>query len=361
MKHLRNLAAVASVLALTSLSTASTTSATTLEVGGHAKNESLAIKASLKSGTSLLAADTFGFVANTCTGSTIEAKSEAPFTGTTVGGKASTLSFSPCKEGAVVTDEPGVISVEWIPGTTNGTGRLSGAKLTVPSVFGLLTCTTPAAGTDLGTLTGVASGNATIDINAVINCGSIDAKWTGTYTVTSPEGLGVIDRSTTTLEVGGVAKIESLAIKASLKSGTSLLATDTFGFFANTCTGSTIEANTEAPFTGTTVGGKVSTLSFSPCKEGAVTTDELGAISVEWILGTTNGTVRSSGAKLTVPSALGRLTCTTPAAGTDLGTLTGVASGNATIDINAVVNCGIDTKWTGTYTVTSPEGLGVTS
>jgi hypothetical protein len=163
------------------------------------------------------------------------------------------------------------------------------------------------------------------------------------------------------LEVGGAAKNESVALKASLKSGTSSLLADTSGFFANTCTSSTVEGKTEGSFTGSSVGGKVSALSFSSCKEGNPTVDAAGSLSVSWISGTTNGTVSSSNAKVTVPSAFGTLTCTTPEAGTDLGTLTGVASGTATMDVNAVLACGaIDAKWTGTYTVTSPEGLGVT-
>jgi hypothetical protein len=169
--------------------------------------------------------------------------------------------------------------------------------------------------------------------------------------------------SATTLEVKGVTQTGSVTIKSSLKSGTSALLSDTFGFFANTCTVSTVEGSTSTK-TGTAVEGPISTLSWgttaTPCKEGNPTVDAAGSLSVERIGTTTNGTVKSKNAKVTVPSALGALTCTTPAEGTDLGTLTGVASGQATMDINAVLNCGITAKWTGTYVVTSPEGLGVT-
>ena len=51
----------------------------------------------------------------------------------------------------------------------------------MPSPFGTLTCTT--SNTDIGTLTGVKEGNATMDINAVLNCGAFlpSAKWEGTY------------------------------------------------------------------------------------------------------------------------------------------------------------------------------------
>jgi hypothetical protein len=189
--------------------------------------------------------------------------------------------------------------------------------------------------------------------------------------------------SATTLEVKGVTQTTGLSIEASIKAGTSALLADTFGFFANTCTVSSVAGTTEtdttdkievegvkkeitttATATGTNkITGPITALSWgtvaTPCKEGNPTVHSMGTLSVQWITGTTNGTVSSSNARVTVPSALGLLTCTTPEGGTDLGTLTGVKEGKATMDISAVLNCGIDAKWTGTYTVTSPEGLGV--
>jgi hypothetical protein len=176
--------------------------------------------------------------------------------------------------------------------------------------------------------------------------------------------------SATTLEKGGVKQAGVLTIEASLKTGTSALLTDTSGFFANTCTTSTVigadstsTTNSEKENTGP-IGGPISTLSWgtaaTPCTKGNPTVHAKGSLSVSWIKGTTNGTVSSSNATVTVPSALGLLTCITPAEGTDLGTLTGVAAGNATMDINAVLNCGITAKWTGTYTVTGANAaLGV--
>jgi hypothetical protein len=368
MKQIRRLAAITSVLALACLSMASMASATTLEVGGVAKNEAITLKLSLKSGTSLLLADTSNSFLNTCTVSNIEAKTST-FSGTTVEALLTALSWgttaTPCKEGNPTVDAMGSLSIELIKGTTNGTVKSKNAKWTMASAFGPLTCTTPSEGTDLGTLTGVASGNATLDVNAVLNCG-FTLKWTGTYAVTSPEGLGVTDSNapSTRLEVGGVAKNESVAINASLKAGTTSLLADTFGFFANTCTTSTVEG--EATPSGSVVSGPVNVLSWgttaTPCKEGNPTVDAKGSLSVERIGTTTNGTVKSKNAKVTVPSALGTLTCETPSEGTDLGTITGVASGTATLDVAALLSCGsIPTKWTATYTVTSPEGLGVTS
>jgi hypothetical protein len=86
----------------------------------------------------------------------------------------------------------GTLSFERIGTTTNGTVRWNGAKITTDTVFGTITCTTN--NTDIGTLTGVASttAHAKLDFNAVVPCtGIVSAKWSGTYTVTSPTGLGV--------------------------------------------------------------------------------------------------------------------------------------------------------------------------
>jgi hypothetical protein len=182
--------------------------------------------------------------------------------------------------------------------------------------------------------------------------------------------------SATTLEVKGVKQTAGTSIEATLKAGTSLLQTDTSGFFANTCTASTLKATTETDTTdpngvttkatapGTSaIAGAVTTLSWgtvaTPCTKGNPTVHAPGTLSVEWIKSTTSATVKSINAEWTVPSSLGLLTCQTPFEGTDLGTLTGVAAGNATIDINIVLNCGITAKWTGTYTVINPVGLGV--
>jgi hypothetical protein len=170
--------------------------------------------------------------------------------------------------------------------------------------------------------------------------------------------------SATSLELNGVGATTDVTIEATLKSGTSALLTDTSKFFANTCTASKVVGSdsTSTGGTGKLVEGPISTLEFSSCKEEPVTADAKGSLTVANIAGTTNGTVRSIGAEVTSPSPFGKLNCKTGAApGTDIGTLTGVASGNATMDISATLNCGAITAfWSGTYTVTSPTGLGVT-
>jgi hypothetical protein len=166
----------------------------------------------------------------------------------------------------------------------------------------------------------------------------------------------------TTLEVKGTKQTSTVTWIWSF-AGVGLLFEDTSGLVLNTCTASTAEGKDSTATTGTTVSGPVSSLTFSSCTEGSITVDAAGSISIENISGTTNGTVRSIGMKFTTPSPLGTLTCVTAASpGTDIGTLTGVASGKAKVDINAALNCGIITaRWVDVYVLTGPEGLGVTS
>jgi hypothetical protein len=192
MKHLKRfILATLAALALSALAGASTASATTLEIGGVAQNSSVTIEATVAAGGSVLLTDTSGVPGNTCTTSTVEGATVALFTAAAVNANVNVLAWAGCGEGNPVTDAAGTLSVEHIAGTTNGTLRSTGAKVTVPSLFGTLTCTTN--NTDLGTITGVAAGHATMDINAVLSCTIIaSARLTGTYTVTGPTGLGVV-------------------------------------------------------------------------------------------------------------------------------------------------------------------------
>ncbi len=166
--------------------------------------------------------------------------------------------------------------------------------------------------------------------------------------------------SATTLEIGGVTQNGSVAISASLEGGTSAVLSRTDGSLANTCTKSTVKGSTET-VTGATVTGAIAKndLTFTSCTR-PVEVHKGGTLHVAHTSGT-NGTVTSSGAEVTVSSIFGTLNCKT-GEGAHLGTLTGVKEGHATMDISAVLNCGIvpSATWNGTYTVTSPTGLGVT-
>jgi hypothetical protein len=168
--------------------------------------------------------------------------------------------------------------------------------------------------------------------------------------------------SATTFETKGVA--ENAAIKYVMSLEGSLRVTDTNGFFANTCTTSAVEGTTNV-FTGALVSAPISKLTFENCTESPVVVDAGGILTFTNIAGTTNGTVRSIGTKVTVPSPFSStpLTCTTAASpGTDIGTLTGKKEGTATLDYTAVLNCGFflpSAHVVGSYAVTSPLNLGI--
>ncbi len=195
MKQLKRIALAALATALlTAFAGASNASATTLEVKGVKQNREIELVASLKSGSSLAITDTTGELSEllsvTCTQSTMKSKAfgSNPFTATTIVQLIWILEFSSCNEPLIV-DRAGKVTFETIPGTTNATVRWTASEVTVPSALGYMTCTT--SNTDIGVLKGVASGKATLEINAMINCNFFSSKWTATYTITSPEGLGV--------------------------------------------------------------------------------------------------------------------------------------------------------------------------
>jgi hypothetical protein len=218
MKYLKilGLAAVAA-LALTAFA-ASSASATTLEVGGVKQTGAVTIEASLATGTKAVLSRTDGSLANECTESVTHGTTTV-FTGSVVTGPLTGhthqertegrmgLTFGNCTRPVTVHD-PGTLSIEHKPveivedpdgkkteiaTPTNGTVFSENAEVTVSTPFGTVNCKT-GAGTDIGTLTGVKEGHATMHINAVLNCGFLlpSALWRGTYTVTSPTGLGVV-------------------------------------------------------------------------------------------------------------------------------------------------------------------------
>jgi hypothetical protein len=196
MKCLKMLGlAAAAVTAL--LAFASSASATTLEIEGVTQNKETSIVASLAPGTTATLVDEGGTTTDTCNTSEVKGETESPFTaeGTKpIGGPVTSLTFGGCSHTTDVL-KPGKLFVSWIEGTTNGTVVSKEAEVLVRStVFGInATCKT-GTGTTIGTLTGVKTGHATMDIDAtnVLDCGILGkSSWIGTYTVTSPTGLGV--------------------------------------------------------------------------------------------------------------------------------------------------------------------------
>lgn len=159
----------------------------------HTQGVNIVIEGSLKSGTSLALADTFGSTVSTCTGSEITSKVEsAGGKSSYPSGKVSSLTFSGCT-GTFDVLAKGELEFRHIPLTTNASVVLKGMELSVFSKvnFTNIVCK-PSTIPPSGTLTGVNDkSHATLDINAVLNCGEhlSSAKLTGTYTITTPTGL----------------------------------------------------------------------------------------------------------------------------------------------------------------------------
>ncbi|HET9198838.1 MAG TPA: hypothetical protein VFN92_11365 [Solirubrobacterales bacterium] len=173
--------------------------------------------------------------------------------------------------------------------------------------------------------------------------------------------LGPATASATTVEVGGVAQNKAVAFTISLKSGTSTAFKDTTNNVVDTCTSSEINGNTVAPFTNVNaVNASVIEFYFANCTSGKTQVLKGGKLSFEWTVNT-NGTARSSEAEITVWDNIFGASAVCKTGTTIIGTVTGVAAGQATLHVNTVLACGLlgTVKWEGTYAFTSPAGFGL--
>ncbi|MGN6255106.1 MAG: hypothetical protein ACTHO8_09025 [Solirubrobacterales bacterium] len=129
-------------------------------------------------------------------------------------------------------------------------------------------------------------------------------------------------------------------------------------FMTAECSESTIQGKTSSEERAP-LGGSVSTLSFSGCN-CEVKVLNAGTISTEWIEGTNNGTLTSSGSEIT--TVCGGVDCVYKTENTDLGTLTG---GNpATLDVSAKIPraapnifCAEKALWEAKYEFATPKPL----
>jgi hypothetical protein len=137
------------------------------------------------------------------------------------------------------------------------------------------------------------------------------------------------------------------------------------------CEESNVEGKVESHGSGVTAGGKVTTLTFTKCGADTVTVLAPGSLEVHNISGTSNGTLTSVGAEITIKNAATGVSCTyktgpAPSA-TDIGTLTSSATTGktATLDIASSIIprsgdsilCGSKGEWTGSYVVNTPDSL----
>jgi hypothetical protein len=184
---------------------------------------------------------------------------------------------------------------------------------------------------------------------------------TSVLTILTMAFLGADVASATTVEVKGVAQNKSASATGTLAAGSSLILKDEFGTTTDTCTTSTIKGATEGTYTGASVGGKVSTMTYSGCSH-TVHVLKNGSMSFVWTSGT-NGFATSKESEVTIVSTFfGASAVCKTGTGTQIGTITGVKEGNVTLHINGTINCGIlgNAKLTGTFTGTG-NGFGLTS
>jgi hypothetical protein len=172
--------------------------------------------------------------------------------------------------------------------------------------------------------------------------------------------------SATELYSGATTMKTGAILKLSLSGST--LTTTTEGTVYATCTGGELEGKTTNSGSATeTVKLNIESTLFTNCTE-PTSAIRLGGLEIHWTSGL-NGTVtaaNSSGgsfSEVTVNTTIfGSCVFAVPSGG-PLGTLTGTTSGDATLDLNAVVTrvtglCPSTTKWVGTYKVTSVASAG---
>jgi hypothetical protein len=137
---------------------------------------------------------------------------------------------------------------------------------------------------------------------------------------------------------------------------------ETAGQSISTCTGGKLKGEiTNAGSATEAVKIKVTEDTWNSCTFPTVPL-ELGSLEVTDITGTSNGTIKmSSGFKFTMNTVLFGSCVYGSGTGIELGTLTGGASKEAGIDVNAVLGqgtgiCCPSAKWSEHYTLTSPSG-----
>jgi hypothetical protein len=197
MKHLKMLGLAAVAAMALAAFTAASASATTLEINGVTRNSSVTVTFSLKAGTFWVLQDTNGNLSNKCSDVHIEWTTTV-FTGTTVSGPLKTLTLGGCDPEGATTVAPGSLSVENIGGT-NGTVRLVGTEVKMPTTAGITATCKTGTGVHIGTLTGATNGttnktpHAILDLHAILNCGFLlpSATLDGELIATTPTELGV--------------------------------------------------------------------------------------------------------------------------------------------------------------------------
>ncbi|HEY6732055.1 MAG TPA: hypothetical protein VI039_13650 [Solirubrobacterales bacterium] len=142
-----------------------------------------------------------------------------------------------------------------------------------------------------------------------------------------------------------------------------------------TCNHSEVEGSVESHGAGVTAKGAITKLTFTQCNQH-VTIISKGSLEAHQVAGsTTDGTLTSSNAKVTVVATtiFGAVHCVFATNNTHIGRLTATAGGgsHATLDIDSspipVVGsesdflCGSSSEWTGNYKVNTPTDLHISA
>jgi hypothetical protein len=164
---------------------------------------------------------------------------------------------------------------------------------------------------------------------------------------------------------GSSGTLKSPNLDWSLKTGTSMAFTNTAGTETLlTCTESTIKATVSTGSSTTNPTGAISSMTWGKCSFPTGTTI-LGKLEIISVAGTTNGIVKADAEIGVTTNTVFYGSCIYGVmSSTTLGTLTGSASGPATLDISAstvklsgsAFLCPESVKWVGIYTSTEPAG-----
>jgi hypothetical protein len=151
-------------------------------------------------------------------------------------------------------------------------------------------------------------------------------------------------------------------LEFSLKSGTSALWREKSGTTLKTCTNATLKGSISVEGSATE-NVKLSVAGSGFVWSGCTTNTETlkgGEIEIKNITGTDNGTVTLKGFEFATQFLLGKCSYGMGVSGTDLGTITASATGDAVIDGNTLIQntnpiCCPEVVWVEEFTLTAPK------
>jgi hypothetical protein len=144
-------------------------------------------------------------------------------------------------------------------------------------------------------------------------------------------------------------------------------ATSLDGTVEVTCQHSYVKGTVTTHGAGKSVGGHISTLTFTQCGDDHVTVKQAGSLTAHAVAPTGNATLTSTGAEVTIEAdtIFGNVHCVYTTNNTHIGTLTAGANPTMHIDSAQIPRtggsflCGSSGEWTGAYNVLHPKDIQV--